>query len=1053
MKKMIVVWMLAALVSLLLAATALAKETDKPDLEEQFAVLKQKGIFEGYADGTSGLDREMTRAEFAAVLVRLLKLETKNGEASYADTRNHWAHELGYIEAVTAAKLMEGIDPDSFDPDGKVTLEQLAVIMARALRLPESKIAVPGKVSSWAKSYTAAAIKAGLVGAFPDYRVPAKRAELVAASYTVDGKLAAEPDSGSFTIAQFKATGARTLTVQLNKPADTELAELLIERSGAEVKGTVKWSKDRKTATVTFDSALPEGKISVSLEYLGLGITDKITAETTVEKEKLASLEFTTESDMVAQANGVEVEFKAANQYGEPMPMPASYFTIKADNVNYRPASGKQAVKLDLREVPKYTRFSVWIIDEASNMSINKTFTVGDIPYVYKLEPGKLIFSGKDKQLQSGKTAYLQVNAFDQYGMRVTEIGETMDYGLNTGYGIHAASSDSSAVLLDKNPWFDYDDDGVPELKMTADSSVSGTKEVELKLFALVSGQTAAVKVPVAGTDVPDSVEFDAFNDAIAAGDTDVAIPIIVKDAQGNKLTTDQIARYADEHNGFHVRETLGNLGKVDIAVLGKYRGMLLISGPVTGKASGTIEITVRETGKSAKLNITTEREERYPATIDVSGDIAPKFLNGAQGTIKFLIKDQYGALVKRDDRYISVLAQRDDPGKVRADAGYKLFAVLENIGDVSGNGALYPISGGVNGGLKDPFNTVKAANPTPPGTREKITVDQNYTDTSKNNIQGINFENVNDYELKFEADGAKTGTYRLLLQIAKVTTGAGGAIEARIVGETSRVVKVIDGDESIDYKVKIRYSKNNTMFGVVSAYKYGDIKDSSVTPTPEGILADRRLIAHDIWITGKDAGGEEVEVPQSMINALPGRFISSNTTVVSAVYYNIGTAAKPNYKYYLVGNNEGKTTVTLYFETPKGMKSVQMPVTVKPEIPQADLMKADRTRAEIGYKELNGLTAWDGKLMQKILFRDHYGSEYTQGTAGDILKYNAVLQVGFYIRNVQYKGKSTGQDTVSVDPQTGVITYTGTNGDIAAFTLSAMAPNGKSAEIVVSLK
>src|SRR5690606_8971220 len=101
--------------------------------EDKYEALKQAGIFEGFEDGSAGLDQEMTRAQFAKVLALTVDLGDQ-GSKSYSDVAaSHWA--AGYIAAVSDAGLMEGIGNGKFDPNGDVTIEQLAATVVRALGL------------------------------------------------------------------------------------------------------------------------------------------------------------------------------------------------------------------------------------------------------------------------------------------------------------------------------------------------------------------------------------------------------------------------------------------------------------------------------------------------------------------------------------------------------------------------------------------------------------------------------------------------------------------------------------------------------------------------------------------------------------------------------------------------------------------------------------------------------------------------------------------------------------------------------------------------------
>ena len=77
------------------------------------------------------------RAQFAVVLVTGLGLrdEAENyaGEPSFPDLRGHWA--VGAVEVLHRQGIVVGYPGGAFGPDDKVTLPQVKLMLARALRL------------------------------------------------------------------------------------------------------------------------------------------------------------------------------------------------------------------------------------------------------------------------------------------------------------------------------------------------------------------------------------------------------------------------------------------------------------------------------------------------------------------------------------------------------------------------------------------------------------------------------------------------------------------------------------------------------------------------------------------------------------------------------------------------------------------------------------------------------------------------------------------------------------------------------------------------------
>ncbi|OOC58676.1 S-layer homology domain-containing protein [Paenibacillus ihbetae] len=135
--------------------------------------MANKLIVNGSADGMFDPNRTVTRAEFAAMLVRALELAEKPQRASYADVAPNEAWYAGAVGAASAAGLIEGYADGSFRPDAEVTREQAAVMLGRAVRyageLPPQdasgleRFSDHARVSGWAKGPAADLLAAGLI--------------------------------------------------------------------------------------------------------------------------------------------------------------------------------------------------------------------------------------------------------------------------------------------------------------------------------------------------------------------------------------------------------------------------------------------------------------------------------------------------------------------------------------------------------------------------------------------------------------------------------------------------------------------------------------------------------------------------------------------------------------------------------------------------------------------------------------------------------------------------------------------------------------------------
>ncbi|WP_167433932.1 S-layer homology domain-containing protein [Paenibacillus silvae] len=258
MKKILSVALSTAMAFSMFASVAFGDTAVTP--QQQFDALKAKGIFNGYPDGSAGLDKEMTRAEFAKVITKLLGLKEITGQLSYTDknyTAKNWA--VPYIEAVTAAGIMEGknVEKKIFDFNGKVTVAEMATILTRALDL-EIPAETDNSAPAWAKGYVQAAINAGLVDAKANFSANASRELLVGAAYSIDQaqslKVTSYEVSEAGKVVTFKISDGESVKVTLDKALEAN--------KETEVKFTYK---DKEfTEKVTYKTTVAQAVATVS---------------------------------------------------------------------------------------------------------------------------------------------------------------------------------------------------------------------------------------------------------------------------------------------------------------------------------------------------------------------------------------------------------------------------------------------------------------------------------------------------------------------------------------------------------------------------------------------------------------------------------------------------------------------------------------------------------------------------------------------------------------------------------------------------------------------
>ncbi|WP_181150947.1 S-layer homology domain-containing protein [Paenibacillus sp. PCH8] len=101
--------------------------------EDAIRALLEKGIMTGYADGSFGPNREIKRAEIAALLARVLDLTQLNTNAKFEDINGSWAKDS--INALGNAGIINGKKELEFTPNANASREESVVLIVRLLKL------------------------------------------------------------------------------------------------------------------------------------------------------------------------------------------------------------------------------------------------------------------------------------------------------------------------------------------------------------------------------------------------------------------------------------------------------------------------------------------------------------------------------------------------------------------------------------------------------------------------------------------------------------------------------------------------------------------------------------------------------------------------------------------------------------------------------------------------------------------------------------------------------------------------------------------------------
>ncbi|WP_147803684.1 S-layer homology domain-containing protein [Alkalicoccus halolimnae] len=148
---------------------------------EEIMYLAERGIINGYSDGTFQSKKALTRAEAAVMVGRALELREDSGEARrFSDVpREYYA--AGYIGAAAKAGLINGFPGGEYRPQDEMTREQMAAVISRAYYF-DPKVGVDAfqeitdiSVSSYAYRPIEQLYRGGISNGYPDGSFRPKR--------------------------------------------------------------------------------------------------------------------------------------------------------------------------------------------------------------------------------------------------------------------------------------------------------------------------------------------------------------------------------------------------------------------------------------------------------------------------------------------------------------------------------------------------------------------------------------------------------------------------------------------------------------------------------------------------------------------------------------------------------------------------------------------------------------------------------------------------------------------------------------------------------------
>ncbi len=140
--------------------------------KDDIVYLMEKGVMEGYNDGTFKPDKDITRAEFLKMVNNVFGF-TEELDIEFSDVRkDSWFYED--IRKAVASGYIEGYEDGTMKPNRPITREEASKIIAIASKLDDETLELypsfkdVDKIGSWAMEYVSIMEYKGYINGYED---------------------------------------------------------------------------------------------------------------------------------------------------------------------------------------------------------------------------------------------------------------------------------------------------------------------------------------------------------------------------------------------------------------------------------------------------------------------------------------------------------------------------------------------------------------------------------------------------------------------------------------------------------------------------------------------------------------------------------------------------------------------------------------------------------------------------------------------------------------------------------------------------------------------
>lgn len=152
---------------IVLGTVAFAEDSNIEELQQDSATrLVKLGIIKGYNDGTLKLKNNISRAEFATMMTRLIGkddlVDQYKTDSQFEDvTKTHWS--APYVNIAVKEGLIKGYPDGTFKPQNNISYGEVLTILIRLLGYEESV----NTEDQWPINYVKKSVELGINGDLP----------------------------------------------------------------------------------------------------------------------------------------------------------------------------------------------------------------------------------------------------------------------------------------------------------------------------------------------------------------------------------------------------------------------------------------------------------------------------------------------------------------------------------------------------------------------------------------------------------------------------------------------------------------------------------------------------------------------------------------------------------------------------------------------------------------------------------------------------------------------------------------------------------------------